>query len=92
MSPGRRIDRDEGGFESRAVGTVEPLATARSAASCTGGRNVVCTCQSGGLSPPNSLRNCWRRNSFAYPGAHVVRLPVRLDRGVRRAPPLPAPP
>ena len=44
-----------------------PLATARSAASCTAGRNDVCTCQSGGLSPPNSLRNCWRRNSFAHP-------------------------
>ena len=42
-------------------------------------RNDVCTCQSGGWSPPNSLRNCWRRYSFAQPARVSLGWPIRLD-------------
>ena len=59
-----------------------PRARPRPAAS---GRNVVWTCQSGGLSPPNSLRNCCRRYSFAQPPRVSLRLPVRLDARAHRA-------
>ena len=63
---GRRIDRDERRLEARAGagdrGRRRPRAPPHPGPS---GRNAVWTCQSGGLSPPNSLRNCWRRNSLA---------------------------
>ncbi len=62
---GARIDRDERRLQIGLVEPPQPAATACSATSCSSGTNVVRTSQSGGWSPPNRSRNCWRRNSFA---------------------------
>ena len=49
------------------------------------GRNVVCTCQSGGLSPPNSFAELLAQVFLRLAGARVARLPVRLDARPRAA-------